>query len=403
MLSNNIRKKSFVVLFLMLFMCIFSYKTVYAQSITKDLGVKTNVDVDHSWDVRFNRNVDESKVNKENIKVTDSLGKEVEVKLATQGKIVKITPVNHYKYGETYNINVQNVKSTDKEELSQSVHMKFTVKEDTSKDIKTINDINKTVYKDDKYTLPKTVQVVLNDGSKKSVQVTWNSKSVDTSTVRTHVYSGTVSGYNGKVKLILSVKARSKKAVTICIDPGHGGRDSGAIGYSGTKEKDINLAVAKKLGNTLEERGINVVYTRKSDIDLIPEITPYDDAPDLRKRCDISNECKAKYTISIHCNSYGDHDVNGTETFYFPGSVEGQKLRRAVQKHIVEDLGNVYRVKYDGSHLYIIKHTKYPTILTELGFLSNPEEEKKLNTHSYQTKYANAIAKGVFDVLNMSY
>ncbi len=384
-------------------MSIFLYKSVYADSVTKELGVKTNVDVDHSWDVRFNRNVDESKVNKENIKVTDSSGKEVEIKLATQGKIVKITPVNHYKYGETYNINVQNVKSTDKEDLSQSVHMKFTVKEDTSKDIKTISYINKTVYKDDKYTLPKTVQAVLNDGSKKSVQVTWNSKSVDTSVAGSHVYLGVVSSYSGKVKLTLNVKERAKNQVTICIDPGHGGRDSGAPGVSGANEKDITLKVGLKLGKILKQKGINVVYTRDKDVDLAPKTGGFDETADLQKRCDISNGANAKYTICIHCNSVDTKDAHGTETFYFPGSVEGQKLAKAVQKHIVEDLKSYNRTRWNGDWLYVVKHTTSATILTELGFLTNPEDERKLNNDAYQTKYANAIAKGVFDVLNMSY
>ena len=399
MLSSNIRKKSFITLLLMLFMCIFSYKTVYAQSITKDLEVKTNISADHSWHVRFNRNVDKSTVNNKNIKVTDSSGEDIAVKLAADGKIVTVIPINDYRYGGTYDINVENVKSISGEDLSKKVHMKFKVEEDLSKQIKTINDINVTVNNGQAYILPSEVQAIFKDGSKKSVQVTWNSKSVDTSTVGSYTYEGRVSGYNKVVNLTLNIKAKPNKGVTICIDPGHGGSDPGATGVTGVKEKDVTLNVGLKLGKILKQRGINVVYTRTTDKRLAPTETT-----DLQERCNISNNAKAKYTISIHNNSFDKHSVNGTETYYFPGSSEGQKLAKAVQKHIIEDLGsNDRHARCDRPKLYVLKYTNSATILTELGFLSNPEEERKLNTDSYQNKYANAIAKGVFDVLDMNY
>ncbi|WP_343762906.1 N-acetylmuramoyl-L-alanine amidase [Clostridium oceanicum] len=324
--STTVEKKSFVILFLTLFMSIFLYKSVYADSVTKELGVKTNVDNNYTWTITFNKDADKNTVNNDNIKVTDSLGNKVAVNLVTNEKTVKVTPVNFYKYSETYDINVENVKDLNGNSLLQKAHMSFIVKEEPQK---------------------------------------------------------------------------PNPGVTICIDPGHGGRDPGAIGYSGVKEKDVTLKVGLKLGNILKQRGINVIYTRDTDIDLAPKTSSFNVSADLQKRCDISNAANAKYTISIHANSFSASSANGTETYYYEGSVEGKKLAEAVQKHIVEDLGTTNRGIKDGSWLYIAKHTTSATILTELGFLSNPEDERKLNSDSYQNKYANAIAKGVFEVLGM--
>ncbi|GAA0744049.1 N-acetylmuramoyl-L-alanine amidase [Clostridium oceanicum] len=392
-MNNNIKKKSFIVLFLMLFMCIFSYNTVNAEAVTKDLGIKTNVSANYSWTVRFNRNVEKSTVNNKTIKVKDSLGKEVAVNLVSDGKTVKISPIKPYKYKEAYDINVENVKCVCGEDLSQKVHMRFIVKEDPSKEIKSINNINITVDKGQAYKLPTTVKAVFKDGSVKSVPVSWNPKNADTSTAGLHIYLGTVLGYSSKVKLNLNVKTNKP---VICIDPGHGGSDSGAVGPNGIREKDITLKVGLKVGNILKQRGINVVYTRTTDKRLGPTETA-----DLQKRCDITNNANAKYMISIHCNSFDASSAHGTETFYKPGDREGQRLAAAIQRHIVEDLGTYNRGIKDGSWLYIARHTSSTTVLTELGFISNPREENMLKSDSYQNRYANAIAKGVFEVLGM--
>lgn len=393
-MSNNIKRKSFIVLFLTLFISIFAYRNVYAESFTRELETKTNVSVNYTWTIRFNRDVDKNTVNNETIKVTDSSGSRVAVNLTTSGRFVKVSPVRAYKYSKTYDINVENLKSVSAENLSNKAHMKFVVQSDPAKTIKTINNISAEVSKGQAYTLPSTVQAIFGDGSTKSVPVKWNASSANTSTVGAHTYLGTVVGYSGSVKLTLNVKSNGP---IICLDPGHGGSDPGAVGPNGIREKDVALKVALKVGNILKQRGINVVYTRTTDKRLGPtELT------DLQKRCEISNGANAKYTISIHCNSFDVPSANGIETFYYKGgSREGQRLAEAIQRHLIEDIGLTNRGTKDGSDLYVINHTNSASVLTELGFISNPREENILNSDSYQNRYANAIAKGIFEALGM--
>lgn len=171
--------------------------------------------------------------------------------------------------------------------------------------------------------------------------------------------------------------------VKVCIDAGHGGNDPGAIGSSGTKEKDINLAVAKKLGELLKAEGISVQLTRLLDTTL-----------ELSDRVEIANKTSADYFISIHCNSASSPTANGVETYCYKFGGEGEKLAKAVQEELVKATGLFNRGVKEGN-FQVIRETKMPAILIELAFISNPNEEKLLNTPQFQSKCAIAIMKGV--------
>jgi N-acetylmuramoyl-L-alanine amidase len=178
------------------------------------------------------------------------------------------------------------------------------------------------------------------------------------------------------------------KMVKICIDPGHGGTqllkgDSGAIGRAGTKEKDINLSVAKKLFELMKAESFDVKLTRSTDIAL-----------ELQERVKIANEYEADYFISIHCNAVSSPDAHGTETYCYRFGGEGEKLAKAVQEEIVAATGLFNRGVKEGN-FYVIRETKMPAILVELAFLSNPDEEKLLNEPAFQSKCAIAILRGV--------
>jgi len=182
------------------------------------------------------------------------------------------------------------------------------------------------------------------------------------------------------------------KMMKVCIDPGHGGKDPGAIGKNNTKEKDITLAIAKKLKFILED-GTNtkVILTRDSDILPWGEKSVKED---LKARCDIANANLVDVFVSIHCNSSKNDSARGIETFYYKTSQKGFLLAVEVQKSIVEAVKTINRgVKF--ADFYVLRATKMPAILTECGFLSNPEEEKMLNNQNYQTQIALAIAKGI--------
>ena len=170
----------------------------------------------------------------------------------------------------------------------------------------------------------------------------------------------------------------------ICIDAGHGGADPGAVNGK-CQEKNAALGIALKIGDKLTQKGHKVVYTRSTDKVL-----------GLQARCDISNAAKADFFVSIHCNSAENKAASGIETFKYPG-VGGitQRLANNVQNSLAthfpeeKDRG-VKEAKY-----YVLKNTKAPAILVEVGFISHDETAKKLFSYSYQEKLSHVILEGI--------
>lgn len=278
----------------------------------------------------------------------------------------------------------------------------------TNVNISSISDLSASITQGDSYSLPTNVSASMSDGSKKNIPVTWNSTKIDTSSAGTFTYVGTAVGYDKPVKLILTVAAKpaaSDSSTTICLDPGHGmGSDTGATGINSLQEDDVTLAVGLKLGKILEDHGIKVVYTRTED----ERSTPMDVTSSLQKRCDISNDANAKYFVCIHCNSFDDDSVNGTETWHNPENEQSVKLAQAIQNSIVQELGtNDRKIKngYNGTpetggrSLYVIRNTNAPAVLVELGFLTNPTDAEKLSSDDYRQKFAQAIADGILQCL----
>jgi len=166
----------------------------------------------------------------------------------------------------------------------------------------------------------------------------------------------------------------------IIIDAGHGGKDSGAIGPSGTKEKDINLEVAKLLDILLKYRSHNTKLTRTEDV-----YPPWEDRVESN-RDDIF--------ISIHCNASNNRDAQGIETFHYPSSTEGNKLASLIQNNLIALTNRVDRGVKE-ANFYVLRETRCPAVLVELGFISNEEEEELLNDFDYQLKCVVAIIKAV--------
>jgi len=181
----------------------------------------------------------------------------------------------------------------------------------------------------------------------------------------------------------------------ILLDPGHGGSypsgDPGAVdGLNAaerdkidTKEADINLAVGLMLCNSLIAQGARSTMTRSSNW-----------YPSLQQRCDMANKFGANIFISLHCNS-GPSSAAGIETLYAPGSINGKRLAELVQQELIKATRETNRGVKQRDDLYVLKHTNMPAILVEMGFISNPSEEVKLNTKQYQQKVADAIVKAV--------
>lgn len=180
----------------------------------------------------------------------------------------------------------------------------------------------------------------------------------------------------------------------VMIDPGHGGRFPGAIGPAGTKEKDVVLAVSKILEADLIEMGAEVRMTRSTDVEVAPGASLRDD---LKARVDLANQWPADLFISVHANSAENSAAKGTETFHaVQASDRSKTLAKLLQKSMIDDVGLTDRgVK--ASNFYVIKNTRMPASLVELGFLSNPSEEQVLASPAMQVVFGHALSKGVAD------
>ncbi len=193
-----------------------------------------------------------------------------------------------------------------------------------------------------------------------------------------------------------AVGAAASDGITVVIDPGHGGTDPGKVGVNGTLEKDINLSISLMLGEILQDKNYNVVYTRQDGDGLYSDSDINKKAADMRNRCGLIEEAKADVVVSIHQNSYTDPDVCGAQVFYYTHSAQGNVLAQLIQASLKENLNpdNKRECKSNDSY-YMLIHTPCPTVIVECGFLSNPTEEKLLNDEEYQYKIAMSVAQGV--------
>lgn len=184
--------------------------------------------------------------------------------------------------------------------------------------------------------------------------------------------------------------------ITVAVDPGHGGRDPGKIGINGALEKDINLSIAMKLKEQLENNGYRVVMTREEDISLSSEEDSKKQLADLSKRVDIINNSNAELTVSIHQNSFDQEDCKGVQVFYFGGSEKSETFAHIMQEQIKSNIqdGNTRTAKAESSY-YILKNTYGTIIIVECGFLSNYEDANLLTEDNYQEKMAEAIYSGI--------
>jgi len=188
----------------------------------------------------------------------------------------------------------------------------------------------------------------------------------------------------------------------IVVDAGHGGPDGGASGPSGTLEKDINLAVAQKLSLVLSQAGAAVVMTRETDEDLSSEGKSIGERKkeDMHNRAKLAIDSKADIYIGIQANSFGTK-WTGAQTFYKASSPKGEILAKAIQGELRRILKNTERKAKPLAETdsYILRTLDIPTAIVEVGFISNPKEEKLLNDPAYQQKLAWGIYAGIVKYL----
>jgi N-acetylmuramoyl-L-alanine amidase len=194
---------------------------------------------------------------------------------------------------------------------------------------------------------------------------------------------------------------KRKGEICIVIDPGHGGRDPGKVGINGALEKDINLAIALRLKDLLEQNDIHVIMTRTEDVGLYSESDSNKKRVDLNNRIKIINSSNAAFAISIHQNSFSQESVKGAQVFYHTQSEEGNILAVTLQEQLKETIkdGNHRKAKSNTSY-YMLKHTTCPLVIVECGYLSNRAEAALLVEEEYQEKMAWAIHLGIMKHLN---
>jgi N-acetylmuramoyl-L-alanine amidase len=221
------------------------------------------------------------------------------------------------------------------------------------------------------------------------------------------------------------IRALGLKIGKIVIDPGHGGHDTGTIGPDGLLEKDLVVDVGRRLGKLLETRlGAEVIYTRKDDT-FIP----------LETRTAIANQEQADLFVSIHANSSRDPNARGVETYYLnftssPDALEVAARENAVSEKSIHELGDLVKKialkeKIEESHEFasnvqealhsglamknsgirdrgvkkapfiVLIGANMPSILAEISFVSNPSDERKLQTAEYRQRIAESLYRGI--------
>ncbi len=203
--------------------------------------------------------------------------------------------------------------------------------------------------------------------------------------------SGAAAGAGG---IVTESGSAGEKETVVVLDAGHGGRDPGKVGAGEIYEKDINLAIVRKLKPLLEEQGVSVILTREGDEGLYQETDSNKKKADLNERCRIIEESGADFVVSIHQNSYNDASVKGSQVFFYKGSEQSRKLAEELQRELNQVTGKEKAATANSSY-YMLLHVSCPIVIAECGFLSNPEEAGKLAQEEYQQQMAEALSRGI--------
>lgn len=193
--------------------------------------------------------------------------------------------------------------------------------------------------------------------------------------------------------------AKSSPLPVVILDPGHGGRDGGAVSVTGTAEKHLNLAVAKKLGEFLEAAGMRVVYTRTEDIALSDPEGGTKKTADLLARVKIARGEENPLFISLHMNTLPQEQYRGLQVFYTENNALSHAVASTVQRDARELLQkeNGREAKNAGNRIYVLDRLDCPAVLVECGFISNHTEAHLLETEAYQNQLAFVLSRSILE------
>lgn len=170
--------------------------------------------------------------------------------------------------------------------------------------------------------------------------------------------------------------------IVIVLDPGHGGSDPGAVGIGGLSEIDIVNPMSHRIRDLLEEQGVRVIMTREDNRTL-----------SLEARVELANRVNGNLFVSLHANaiSMSRPDVNGIETYYFQ---TGEQLARTLHRSLIEATGGPDR-GVRTARFYVLRHTRMPAVLLELGFVTGAQDARRLADPQYREVLSQAIARGI--------
>ncbi|WP_199325033.1 DUF3747 domain-containing protein [Phormidium sp. FACHB-1136] len=172
----------------------------------------------------------------------------------------------------------------------------------------------------------------------------------------------------------------------VVIDPGHGGRDPGAVGIGGIQEKQINTTISNRVQQRLQEAGLTVLMTRQGDQWV-----------DLDARAQFANQARADVFVSIHANaiSMSRPEVNGLETYYL---ASGERLARSIHNRVLSNTDMRDRGVRQ-ARFYVLRHTSMPAVLVETGFVTGAEDAARFRNPAAVNQIADGIARGILDYL----
>ena len=180
-----------------------------------------------------------------------------------------------------------------------------------------------------------------------------------------------------------------KRRAIVLIDPGHGGKDPGAIGIGGLQEKNVILPIAKQVVALLEEQGVQTVMTRDSDyfVELGPRVAK-------------AEGVQADLFVSIHANSMPANrsDINGLETYYYDS---GQRLAQTIHNNVLQRV-NIRDRRVRRARFYVLRKSSMPSVLVEVGFVTGHEDARRLATSDYRDQMAAAIARGILQYIQQN-
>ncbi len=175
-------------------------------------------------------------------------------------------------------------------------------------------------------------------------------------------------------------------AVVVVIDPGHGGRDPGAVGIGGLQEKQINTAISNRVQQQLQAAGITVLMTRSNDVFV-----------DLDARAQYANRAGADLFVSIHANaiSMDRPEINGLETYYFSS---GERLARSIHASVLRNTDMSDR-GVRTARFYVLRYTTMPSVLVETGFVTGATDAARFRNPTAVNQIADGIARGILNYL----